>query len=137
MIWADNCCWQNKNWTLYITVCHCENQHWGPREISIKYLEKGHTYMKVDLVHSSIGQKLKKQAEVLTVHDFVDLVDSAGKSVKPVGLEIAHFHEFTAENTTRKTKHVTLPLLSTFCGVTFRKASLLMFYKTDFDQLTF
>jgi len=93
--------------------------------------------MKVDLVHSSIGQKLKKQAEVLTVHDFVDLVDSAGKSVKPVGLEIAHFHEFTAENTTRKTKHVTLPLLSTFCGVTFRKASLLMFYKTDFDQLTF
>jgi len=87
--------------------------------------------MKVDLVHGSIGQKLKKQAEVLTVHNFVD---SAGKSVKPVVLEIADFHEVTGENTTRKTKHVSLPLLSTICCVTFRKDSLLMFNKTDFDQ---
>ena len=67
---------------------------------------------------------------MLTFRDFVDLV----KSVKPVVLEIADFHEFTAENRTRKTKHVTLPLLSTICCVTFWKNSLLMFYKIDFDQ---
>jgi len=133
-IWADNCCGQNKNWTLYTTLCHCVNQEWGPREVSVKYLEKGHTYMKADSVHGSIGKKLKKQAEVLTFPDFVDLVDTAGKSIKPVVLETTDFHEFTAQNRTRKTKHLTLPLLSTICCATFRKDSRLMFFKTDFDQ---
>ena len=71
----------------FIQPCaNCVNQEWGVREVSVKYLEKGHTYTKADSVHGSIGKKLKKQADVLTFPHFVDLVDSAGKSIKPVVL---------------------------------------------------
>jgi len=133
-IWADNCCGQNKNWTLFTTMCLCVNQEWGPNEVTIKYLEKGHTYMKADSIHGSIGKKLKKQAEILTFPDFVDLVDSSSKFLKPVVLGTADFYEFSAENRTRKTKNVTLPLLTNICSVTFKKDSRLMFFKTDFSQ---
>lgn len=132
--WADNCSSQNKNWTLFTALCLCVNSDWGPSEVTMKYLEKGHTYMKADSVHACIGKKLKKQSEVFTFPDFVSLVDCASKSVKSVVLEISDFYEFKPENRIRKSKHTTLPLLSTVCTAKFRKGSRFLFYKTDYED---
>ena len=57
--WADNCCAQNKNWTLFSTFVSLVNSVDGPEEITMKYFEPGHTYMRADSVHGSIGKNEK------------------------------------------------------------------------------
>jgi hypothetical protein len=46
VFWADNCSAQNKNWTLFNALACCVNAEWGPAEVCIKFLERGHTFMK-------------------------------------------------------------------------------------------
>jgi len=43
VFWADNCSAQNKNWTLFTAIACCVNAEWGPSEVCIKFLERGHT----------------------------------------------------------------------------------------------
>jgi hypothetical protein len=135
LFWADNCCGLNKNWCLYTALCTCVNAEWGPEEITIKYLERGHTYLKADSIHAAIGKKMKKQSDIFTFPDFVDLCGAASKTIKPVVLEMDDFPLFTAEQRTRKTKtQEVLPMLSSICQVTFKKGARELFYKTDFTQ---
>jgi hypothetical protein len=79
IFWADNCGGQNKHWTLFTSLCVCVNAEWGPREVTIKYLERGHTFLKADSVHGLIGKRMKKESEILTFDDFVDLCGKAEK----------------------------------------------------------
>ena len=51
-IWADNCAGQNKNWLLFSALAWCVNAEWGPHSVTLKYLEKGHTFMKADSIHA-------------------------------------------------------------------------------------
>ena len=44
LFWADNCSGQNKNWWLLTGLLQCVNT-WGPQTITLKYLEKVHTFM--------------------------------------------------------------------------------------------
>ncbi len=57
LFWADNYSAQNKNWTLYTALVQCVNAAWGLDEVVIKYLQKGHTFMKADSVHGPSGEK--------------------------------------------------------------------------------
>ena len=100
---------------------------------SLKYLEKGHIYMKPDSIHGLIGKKLKNKQKYLLFPISLTWWILPENLSKPVVLGISDFYEFCADNSTRKSKHVTLPLLTTICCVTFRKDSMLMFYQTDFD----
>ena len=50
IIWADNCNGQNKNWCLYTALLQRVNT-WGPDTVTLKHLEKGHTFMASDGVH--------------------------------------------------------------------------------------
>ena len=134
LFWADNCCSQNKNWCLFTALCTCVNAEWGPSEVKIKYLERGHTYLKADSIHGCIGKKMKKLSEIVTFSDFVELCSKSSKSIKPVMLETADFIAFTQGQRTRKTKKATLPLLSSICKVQFQKGCRSLFYKTDFES---
>jgi hypothetical protein len=134
VFWCDNCCGQNKNWTLFCTLLLCVNSEWGPNEVTIKYLEKGHTFLKADSIHANIGKKMRKQSEVVNFQDFVDLCFAARKTIKPVVLQVNDFYNFKPSQRTRKTKNgPTLPILSSICAVLFKKSSPNMFYKTDFS----
>ena len=75
--WADNCTAQNKNWTLYTLFVLLVNALWGPESITMKYLEKGHTFMSADAVHALIGKRMKHTETVLTFDDFVNLCSKA------------------------------------------------------------
>ena len=44
-VWIDNCSAQNKNWTLYTALCHEVNNCLSVSEVTLKYFEKGHTFM--------------------------------------------------------------------------------------------
>ncbi|XP_060881369.1 uncharacterized protein LOC132952892 [Metopolophium dirhodum] len=65
VFWADNCTAQNKNWTLYTALITIVNQTFGPNEIIIKYLTKGHTHMSADGIHGNIESKIRTIKNIL------------------------------------------------------------------------
>ena len=63
-IWADNCSAQNNNWTLYTALTAEVNKENGPRLVTIKYFEPGHTFMSADSFHRIVEQRLKQKNNV-------------------------------------------------------------------------
>ncbi|ESO96672.1 hypothetical protein LOTGIDRAFT_174750 [Lottia gigantea] len=122
VLWADNFTGQNKNWTLFTSLVMCVNQEWGPRIVTLKYLERGHTFMRAD-VNGTIENKMRKAAEILNFQDFVDLCDKASKHTRPVVLHCNDFHCFQDDHRTRQKKNVQLPLIGTIVEVELRKGS--------------
>ena len=135
LFWADNCAEQNKNWTLFTAMVQTVNADWGPDVVTIKYLEKGHTYMKADSVHGSIGKKMKKCDNIFTFDDFVQLCNHASKHTSTVLVNFTDFYHFTSEQRCRKSKNKPdLPLLSRISEVKFTKGKSSLEYKVDFDD---
>ena len=48
VIWTNNCSDQNKNWVLFTLLWLTVNQTEGSNSLELKYLEKGHSYMRPD-----------------------------------------------------------------------------------------
>lgn len=134
LFWADNCTGQNKNWTLYTALALCVNSEWGPDEITIKYLQKGHTFMKADTIHGNIGNKMKKCENIYNFNDFVDLCSRSSKNIKPVLMHFDDFYEFKGEQRQRKSKNVNLPTISSISEVKFTKGTRSMLFKGDFGD---
>ena len=86
-LWADNCSGQNKNWYLFTGLVQCVNI-WGPETITIKYPEKGHTYMAADAIHGKIGKLFLKTSTVVTFDDFVQLCEKASNNIKAIVLDL-------------------------------------------------
>ena len=62
ILWADNCGSQNKNWQLFTQLIRIINDKTVKlNTLTIKYLEKGHTYNSCDSLHGIIGKKFKLQ----------------------------------------------------------------------------
>ena len=76
----------------------------------MKYFERGHTFMRADSVHGSIGRKMKC-LEICTFQDFVDLCDKSGAKIKPITMQYHDFYEFVDGHRNRKSKNITLPHL--------------------------
>lgn len=134
VFWADNCCAQNKNWVLFSSMMFCVNSEFGPIEIQIKYFEKGHTYMRADSVHGSIGKAMKKREEILDWGDFVTVVNNARKSNRVV--ELTQFYKFT-DHHRQGTKKQPMPILRTVREAKFQKGSTSLFYKTSSSDTEF
>lgn len=133
IIWADNCTGQNKNWLLYCALCWCVNQPWGPTSVTIKYLERGHTYMRADSVHGSIGKRWKmRTTEVRNFEELVDLCDKSAAVIKPVEMHYTDFYAFKDEHRSRQSKKVTLPKLQNISVAKFTKSSRLLAYQEEF-----
>ena len=131
LFWADNCSAQNKNWTLYTALVQCVNAAWGPDEVVIKYLQRGHTFMKADLVHGVIGRKMKKGENIFTFDDFVELCNNASKRIRPIVMSCDDFYEFGGAQRTRG-KRAPLPLIANICEVRFTKGKRTMSFKEEF-----
>lgn len=133
LFWVDNCGGQNKNWTLYTALAQCVNAVWGPEQVIIKYLQKGHTYMRADSIHGSIGKKMKQAENIYTFDDFVALCERSSKTITPVLMNFTDFYEFSGEQRARSGKKIKMPLLANVCEVKFSKGRRTMLYKEDFD----
>ena len=132
-IWGDNCSAQNKNWWLFSALCWCVNQPWGPQSMTIKYLERGHTFMRADCVHGSIGKRMKKTPEINNFEDFVDICDKSSSLIKPVVLHHTEFYKFPEIHRARTSKKVKLPKLCDISVAKFVKGSKELSYKREFD----
>ena len=60
----------------------------------MKYLQKGHTYMKADSIHGSIGKKMKQAENIFTFDDFVELCQKSSKTITPILMEYIDFYDF-------------------------------------------
>jgi len=99
------CVAQNRNWTLYTALVTSVNAEWGPDEVSIKYLEKGHTYLQEDSIHGLNGEKNKKNKKnPQLLINYINLCEAAGKSIRPIPLTEKYFHEFEGMQRARKSK---------------------------------
>ena len=75
--WCDNCTAQNKNWKFFYAMCLIVNHHLTIKTITVKYLEKGHTYMRSDCIHGAIGKKIKKTPDICDFDDLNNLIISS------------------------------------------------------------
>lgn len=60
--WLDNCAAQNKNWCLLSTLLQYVNGNLPATEvITLKYFERGYTFMSADSIHHLVELQMKKQ----------------------------------------------------------------------------
>lgn len=122
-----NC--SGQNWFLYTTFVNEVNRNNGTvKEIVVKYFEPGHTFMSADIFHHLVEQNMRKQRRVEDFQDFVNLVDSCGKSLV---MEYNSFFKFPrgvsqAKYASKK------PKLEDVQVVMFKRGSDEMFWKTTY-----
>lgn len=98
ILFSDGCSAQNRNCTLANALLNLAVEK-GVCIIQ-KYLEKGHTQMECDSVHSTIEQKLKGRT-INVPADYVSLCKSARKNPKPYEvyyLDHTYFKDFSTLN---------------------------------------
>ena len=78
IFWCDNCSGQNKNWTLFTVFCYLLNVNNSPETITIKYFEKGHTFMSADSFHHQIEKEMKTKKNVYDFNDFEQVIAAKG-----------------------------------------------------------
>ena len=127
--YADNCGPQNKNWTLYTGLVGEVNRPGGPEKITIKYLEKGYTFMSADSFHSRIESELRKMKNVYDFEDFVAVINRHGIAVP---MNAADF-SFWA-NGASSAKFTRKPTLADVSIVQFRRGCTKLFWKTNMDS---
>ena len=66
IIRADNCTAQNKNWTLYSALLHYVNQVNPLNSVTLRYIEKGHTFMEADSFHKDIEGAMRQMEKMPT-----------------------------------------------------------------------
>ncbi|XP_036812015.1 uncharacterized protein LOC118942057 [Oncorhynchus mykiss] len=85
--WVDNCTSQNKNWCLLTSLVSVVNADSTLMEdITLKFLEPGHTFMSADSFHHGVEQEMKARPGGV-VYDFGDFLhvaatSNAGKSTE-------------------------------------------------------
>ena len=73
VIWADNCVGQLKNWTMFSAMVYEVNNYYSNvSKVSIKYFEKGHTFMPADSYHHQVEKAMKCKESLYNFDDFED-----------------------------------------------------------------
>ena len=70
IFWFDNYSRQNKNWVLFTMFCYLLNVSGSPESITIKYFEKGHTFMSADSFHHQTEKKMRSKKKCLRFRYF-------------------------------------------------------------------
>ena len=127
--WCDNCSAQNKNWKLFSSFVIIVNSNWGPKSITIKYFEPGHSYMKADSVHGNIGKAWKKKSNIYDINELNELILKASRKNKTLLMRHEDFYCFKDGAKQRKKNDDTFPKLNVLQVVKFQKGSKQIFYK--------
>ena len=131
--WCDNCCAQNKNWTLFCALWLCTNKVDGPDYIELKYLEKGHTFMRPDSVHGSIGRKMKKTPNVYDWEQLIETIQTSAKSINVINL--TYLDMFVVKDC--HARNAKTPKLKELKVIRFQKGSNQLFFKKAFIEKEF
>ena len=98
---------------LFTVLVRCVNQEWGPKQVTMKYLKKGHSFMRADSVHRSISRKMRKNKMIYDFENFVSVCENASKRINPVIMHFDNFYQFVGGQKSRQSKSgTTLPKLA-------------------------
>ncbi|KAK7102050.1 hypothetical protein V1264_020337 [Littorina saxatilis] len=94
IMYSDGCGYQNRNVTLSNCLLHFAIR--TGIEVVQKYLEKGHTWMEVDSVHSAIERKLRDR-QIYWPPEYVEVISSARQNApyKVKSLDFTFFKDFS------------------------------------------
>ncbi len=82
ILWLDNSFSQNKNWLLYWNLIAIINDNnIKINTITLKYLERGHTYNSCDSIYSIISRKLSNELEIYTPNDCINLIKNCSEKI--------------------------------------------------------
>lgn len=130
--WMDNCSAQNKNWCLFLALLAVVNGDSPPETVTIKYLERGHTFNRADSIHGAIGRRLKGRT-VCTFEEISTLIATSGKKTECLPLAASNFRNWISlRSQTRE-----LPRISAMRMVEFRKENRALYYKFALDAPNF
>lgn len=147
IIWTDNCPSQNRN--LQMIMCYFYVLALNPhiKEVSHKYLLRGHTHMEVDNVHSIIEREAKKcpNFQIITPWDWLQLARISGKNkdFKIFEMTTTEFKDFNKMYNSvdsplqniKKTQNSNKFLISQTVFMQVRQDQPgILFFKTDFNQ---
>jgi len=133
IFWCDNCSGQNKNWFLFTMFCYLLNVNGCPESITIKYFEKGHTFMSADSFHHQIEKEMRLKKNVYDFEDFEKIIQSKGCKLP---MTEGDFYDW--ENGLSQGKYASSkPLLCKVQVVMFKKSETKMFCKEGYHQEEF
>ena len=137
VLWADNCSGQNKCWILYTALIAELNKPTNQVEsITVKYLERGHTFMSADSFHHRVEDQMKKSQNLYDFNDFLTVVAKCGVAIQMPFSDFALF-----KNESSNAKGINKPLLHPIKEVQFRKDDTNLYYKNrhneDWKQVNF
>lgn len=100
IIYSDGCGYQNRNSMMSNALLDLSVR--GSREIIQKYLEKGHTQMECDSVHSAIEAELKNKS-IYVPNDYVKICEKARPKSPYIVKYLEHdfFKDYTKKETLR------------------------------------
>jgi len=142
-LWLDNCSAQNKNWTIFSLMVHSVNTL-KFKTITLKFFEKGHSFMASDSVHASIEKKLKKTGNVYDFEHLLECIRTSGSKNKAISMAVSdfcHVRNFQAIGKLNRKKH-DRPILKDLVVARFVKGSNILHYKLthmaeSYEQIDF
>lgn len=136
ILYSDGCCAQNRNATLSNALLRLSIEK--NIVITQKYLEKGHTHMECDSVHSAIECKLKRK-EIYLPKQYVSITKTARKDPMPYEarlLDHTFFTDFSKDlvyKSIRPGKKSGDPVVTDLRVLQYRPNGTI-WYKNDFDH---
>ena len=113
--------------------CYLLNANGYPESITIKYFEKGHTFMSADSFHHQTEKEMRSKKNVYNFNDFEKIIESKG--CKQPMME-GDFYDW--ENGLSQEKFASsMPLLCNTKVVMFKKSKTKMFWKESYPQEEF
>lgn len=138
-IWCDNCTSQNKCWALFCFMVYIVNSNEIAAEsITMKFLERGHTFMSADSFHHQVELAMKhyEGGNVCDFDDFVKCVQSAN-SRRVVGkeLSVSDFADWPDWTSTSKLNNaVPRPYIANMSKIKFVRGKKTMLYANSFKD---
>ena len=137
IFWCDNCAGQNKNWWLYTCLVTLVNKEGGPSELTLKYLEKGHTFMSADSFHSRVEQAMKRKQNVYDLNDFVNVIQAARNTAQSLVMTHQNFRKWQNGMSVGVKATAGKPKLQDIQEVKFMSGSTKLYFKTSLEEDTY
>lgn len=137
-MWLDNCSGQNKNWTLFSMLVRAVN---GPelaaKEVTLRYLEVGHTFNAADSVHGHVEKQMKAAGKVYDLNDLHQCISKANSTVQL--LMYADILKWTNELSLHNLQKAgeNRPILNKLAIIQFRRGSENIFWKDRHTDIEF
>ena len=131
VLWVDNCSAQNKCWYLYTALCHAvnDNRNIMLQTITLKYFERGHSFMSADSYHRLVEKGMHAAKNVYDFQEFVDILDIDGKAILMKASNFINFPRGVSKHS-QFTKDK--PMLDRISIAKFIRGNTKLFWKESF-----